>query len=121
MDTVGVHEVEKCMEKISAENTIIHWIDAGYTWKLQTLDVGINRPFKDRMRKEYNKFMFQQVNVPVEERRKIQRIDIAKWVSEVWNSPGIKSLSIMKTWAHIGIKSMIKTLDTRTPSVKIQL
>ena len=29
MDTVGVHEVEKCMEKISAENTIIHWIDAG--------------------------------------------------------------------------------------------
>jgi len=73
------------------------------------------------MRKEYNKFMFQQVNVPVEERRKIQRIDVAKWVSEVWNSPGIKCLSIMKTWAHIGIKSMIKTLDTRTPSVKIQL
>ena len=73
------------------------------------------------MRKEYNKFMFQQVNVPVEERRKIQRIDVAKWVQEVWNSPGIKSLSIMKTWAHIGIKSMIKTLDTRTPSVKIQV
>ena len=49
------------------------------------------------MRKEYNKFMFQQANVPVEERRKIQRTDVAKWVSEVWNSPGIKCLSIMKT------------------------
>ena len=65
--------------------------------------------------------MFQQANVPVEERRRIQRIDVAKWVSEVWNSPGIKCLSIMKTWAHIGIKSMIRNLAMRTRSVKIQL
>ena len=46
--------------------------------------------------------MFQEANIPVEEGRK-------------------ESLSVMKTWAHIGIKSMIRTLAMRTSSMKIQL
>ena len=43
MDTVSTHEVSGCKEKIIGCNTVIEWIPGGYTWKLQPLDVGLNR------------------------------------------------------------------------------
>ena len=105
MDTVSTHEVLNCTEKITDTNTSIEWIPGGYTWKLQPLDVGINFPFKNKMKKKYKEFMQAQMGLEPEEQKKVHRTDVGDWVSSVWSDPeGIKAETIQKTWAKIGVK-----------------
>lgn len=65
--------------------------------KLQVCDVGVNKPFKDYVKQEYEQFMVTQ------EGRKAKRLDVAKWISKAWNS--ISADSIQHTWSSIGIKA----------------
>lgn len=46
MDECKVHRVKCCTDAFSNCGTKCDFIPPGYTWKLQALDVGINRPFK---------------------------------------------------------------------------
>ena len=46
-------------------------------WKLQPLDVGVNKPFKDHMRQEYDDFMWDQYDTPDAERKKVEHINVA--------------------------------------------
>ena len=51
---------------------------------LETLDVGVNKPFKDHMRQEYDDFMWDQYDTPDAERKKVERINVGFWVNKVW-------------------------------------
>ena len=48
---------KKVMAAIEDCGSAIDFIPAGYTSKLQTMDVGLNKPFKDYLREKYEEWM----------------------------------------------------------------
>jgi hypothetical protein len=80
----------------------VEYISGGYTWKLQVIDVGINKPFKDRICDEYNWWFFENKC-----QGKPHRDNIAWWVKASFD--GITTTNIMNTWRHVGIEANIQT------------
>ena len=76
--------------------TRVEFIVAGYTAKLQALDVGMNRPFKSNISLSRNEFM-------IAGGRKPTRQVVSNWISESWKM--ITVSNILNTWNHIGIVS----------------
>ena len=75
-------------------------------WKLQPLDVGVNKPFKDHMRQEYDDFMWDQYDTPDAERKKVERINVGFWVNKVWyDDEKITKETIQKSFKRCGIKA----------------
>ena len=66
------------------------------TSKVQILDVGINKPFKDRMNRHYMEFMIDNSSRAPKITRKI----MASWVADSW--AGIASSTITNTARNIG-------------------
>jgi hypothetical protein len=62
---------------------------------IQVMDVGINKPFKDYVKQEYEKFMVENIE------GKPSRLDVAKWIAAGWEN--VKEESILNTWNSIGI------------------
>ena len=69
----------------------------GYTHKLQGLDVGINKPFKDYVKQCYKEFMVKN------DGKKVSQLDVAKWVSTAWGKIHVES--ICNTWNSIGMNA----------------
>jgi transposase-like protein len=95
MDEFSVHLMQECVDPIRECGTEIDFILGGYTSKLQILDVGVNKPFKGYVKKSYERFMVGNT-----ERRKVTRLDVAKWVEEAWNQVTVET--ICNTWSSIG-------------------
>jgi hypothetical protein len=95
MDEFSVHLMTECVNSIQDCGTEVDFVLGGYTSKLQVLDVGVNKPFKDYIKQCYEQFMVQNV-----EERKVSRLDVAKWIQEAWGRVTIET--IHNTWSSIG-------------------
>ena len=63
------------------------FIPGGLTRKLQPLDIGINKQFKESLRKKFN--LYQQTHnggILTFKNTKIDREMIVHWVNEIWYS-----------------------------------
>jgi hypothetical protein len=74
-------------------NTEVDYIPGGYTSKLQMLDVGVNKPFKDGIRDELEKWISSY------ETRKPERSKITEFISTSWAN--IKTSTIVNSWKHV--------------------
>jgi hypothetical protein len=72
-------------------------IVAGYTSKLQVLDVGINRPFKHNFYKKHAEFLIHRTATNEKPRRQ----EIAHWAKHAWDN--ISTTAITNTWRQVGI------------------
>jgi len=97
MDECTVHLMASCIHEIQDYRTEVDFIVRGYTSKLQVLDVGVNKPFKDYVKQSYEEFMVAN------EGGKSKRLDVARWISSAWEK--ITADSICHTWESIGITS----------------
>ena len=97
MDEFGVYLMSDIVNEIEDCGTQFDFVLAGYTSKLQVLDVGINKPFKDKMRVQFEEFICTPLDDGAR-RPKITRLMISKWISNAWN--GITVESIKNTWNH---------------------
>lgn len=79
LDTFQGHMTTKVTNELSRLNTEVEWIPAGYTGKLQPMDVGINKPFKNYMCETYMDWMKKNIN------QKPTREVVAVWVLDCWN------------------------------------
>ena len=95
MDEFSVHLMAECVNSIQDCGTEVDFVLGGYTSKLQVLDVGVNKPFKDYIKQCYEQFMVQNF-----EERKVSRLDVAKWIQEAWGRVTIET--IRNTWSSIG-------------------
>lgn len=83
-------------DQLAELGTQTDFIVAGYTSKLQVLDVGINRPFKDNYEKLLNQYLQDGGEKP-------GRPLVATWTSLAWSAITVDT--IVNTWRHIGIKA----------------
>lgn len=95
MDHFAVHKTAESTAAIQLRGTRIDLILEGCTSKLQVLDVGINKPFKDRMRDQCEDFT-RTADPGVKPTRR----DIATWALNAWE--GITPAMINNTWRHAG-------------------
>lgn len=97
LDQFSAHHTEsfKCrMEQLGVQ---LHPIPAGCTWLLQPVDVGIGKPFKDRIRRKWRDWMEGplEVDAIIENPR---REDIQQWVSETWEE--MSEEIVQNSWLH---------------------
>lgn len=108
MDQFKAHMTSKVLQALSELNTTVLFIPAGYTAKLQVLDVGINMPFKTYNRRQFEEYMIENMGndsiIPT-------RQNVSHWVSSSWKQ--IKEEHIINTWRRIGINSN-QTVDWNT-------
>jgi DDE superfamily endonuclease len=91
LDEFQVHLTTKVKDAFFECNTAVEYIPPGYTSKLQVCDVGINKPFKDHLRREYDIWMMENLDD-----RRPKRQDVARWIDTSWKS--ISSNTITNTW-----------------------
>jgi hypothetical protein len=96
MDQFKVHMMGEFIKRIQQCGSEVDFVPAGYTGRLQVLDVSVNKPFKDHMRAEYETWMA----IPnIEEGfhpKKVSRLLVARWISSAWAN--ITVLSITNGW-----------------------
>ena len=86
-----------CLNAIQDCRTEEDFVIQGYKSKLQVLDVGINKPFKDYVKQYYKEFGVKN------DGKKVSQLDVAKWVSTAWGKIHVES--ICNTWSSIGINA----------------
>jgi transposase-like protein len=98
LDDFGVHLTRPVLTAFSDLRTEIEVIPAGYTARLQAMDVGLNKPFKNYSRKLFDTWLSQQPP-----NTKPHRRNASFWAAESWDSITVRT--IQKTWNHIGLTS----------------
>lgn len=96
MDNFGPHCVRPVKIEIAKLGCIQVNLPPNMTSKVQILDVGINKPFKDRMNRYYMEFMIDNISRSPKVTRKL----MARWVAESWAA--IVPSTIKNTARNIG-------------------
>jgi hypothetical protein len=91
LDSCTSHLTPEVRRKISNLQTELEVIPPGYTGKLQPLDVGLNKPFKDRVRHEVERFLTEK-----EIGTRPQRKDLNEWIKKSWDSIPVEM--VRNTW-----------------------
>ena len=95
LDEAQAHLTQSVRLQIAATYTELEIIPGGYTSKLQVMDVGVNKQFKDRIRKNVEQFIISE---PVG--TKPRRSHLSWWIKDSWDA--VAPMTIQKTWHHIG-------------------
>jgi transposase-like protein len=99
LDQFSAHETEGLKARMGELGVQLELIPAGCTWLLQPIDVGIGKPFKDRLRQKWWEWMVGPAEVdaiiPNPSRDEIQ-----EWVSEVWDA--MPQDVIVNSWKKTG-------------------
>jgi hypothetical protein len=93
MDEFASHMMAKVKMVIYACDSKIDFIIAGYTSKLQVLDVGLNQPYKDEYQRQFNQFMVTSNTA------KPHRQGVAKWPWNSWKT--VNTSMILNTWRRV--------------------
>lgn len=89
--------------ELEMNHTNLVVIPAGLTYRLQPLDVVINRPFKYKIKNKWTEWMLHQA--PNEIGCKPGRALIARWVKEAWDE--IPKEIIQKAFLKCGISNLL--------------
>ena len=94
LDEATSHMTADVQRAFAALETDVEYIPGGCTASLQVLDVGINKPFKDRIRKNYEQFMIASTTI------KPLREHVSQWIGNSWMD--IQKEMIENIWKSIG-------------------
>lgn len=83
LDECRVHLTQNIRKAFDNLHTEIDFIPGGYTCKLQVLDVGINKPFKVHIYKNFDNWMIQQDQ---QQACRPLRQDVTHWITRSWNA-----------------------------------
>ena len=95
IDQMKAHLLPTVKRAIENCGTILEFIPAGFTSRLQVCNIGLNKPFKDYIRATVHEWLVirkQSVAKP-------DRPTVSHWIHHAWTS--ITTRTIINTWAHI--------------------
>ena len=86
-DAFEAHVTDPVKAAFKRENTDLAVIPGGLTSLLQPLDVSLNKPFKDRVRKKWMQWMADGIHefTATGRQKKPSEELICSWISEAWN------------------------------------
>ena len=96
LDEAAFHLMADVCQFLSYWGTEVEYIPASYTNKMQPMDVGMNKPFKDGMQVCVEEFLVKQ-RVNMKQNQK----DISHWINKSWN--GIGDNVLLNTLKDIGV------------------
>lgn len=100
LDSYKVHMTNKVVSKIQNLGVELEHIPGGCTGLCQPVDVGINKPFKNAMRKHWNQWMIEVGLQGGNMTKPPSRAEIAKWITESYYG---MSLAVRKNaWLKTG-------------------
>ena len=104
-DMFRSHQVESITKAVRATNTDIAVIPGGLTSVVQPLDVSINKPFKDNIRRKWNEWMLEgEKSFTKGGRMKAPDLPVlCLWVKEAWAE--IDANLIIKAFKKCGISN----------------
>jgi DDE superfamily endonuclease/CENP-B N-terminal DNA-binding domain len=96
LDEFSAHLTSSTKDALEALGCHLVTIPGGYTWRLQVMDVGLNKPFKDYLRDEYDRWQegADAFDTP-------DRTDVAKWIKNSFDQ--LTQSSIRNTWRKVGV------------------
>ena len=71
----------------------------GFTKYLLLLDVSINKPFKDGLKKRYTRYCMDQKGTKV----RVTHEDLINWVGEIWYDDKLSFKMVSKSFKTTGI------------------
>ena len=78
-----MHKIDLVKDKIKEWKTKISMIPGGFKRYLQHLDVIISKPFKDKLKKRYTNYYFNQKDIKARVTN-LRRFDKLSWRDLVW-------------------------------------
>ena len=104
-DSAPMHTSLEVLKYISNKKLTMCWFQKGLTPILQTLDVSINKPFKEAMKHKYESSIIYYSN---KDKIKIKRDVMLKWINERWYGINIlKKEMIVKSFLVTGISNKL--------------
>ena len=97
LDDASMHKTPGIRKSIELSETKVMMIPDGLTRYLQPLDVSINKPFKDGIRRKYNEYWLEKGDV------KVSRKEIIDWVGEVWYDDKLSTDMVVKSFKKAGV------------------
>jgi len=106
-DSFRGHLEESVKTKFKHHNFHLAVIPAGLTSECQPLDVSINKPFKDYMRKEWNEWMCQggAGETAAGNLKRARISDVCGWVKRSWDA--ISNQIIFNSFKKCAISNML--------------
>jgi DDE superfamily endonuclease len=96
LDEFAGHMTHEVRTAISAVGGHLVLIPGGYTWKLQPMDIGLDKPFKNKIRDIYDDWGYTNAYDA-----KPQREDVSLWIKYAWDQ--ITFPNMVRSWEKIGI------------------
>jgi hypothetical protein len=97
VDEFSGHCTSEVRDAIAQCGAFLEFIPGGYTWCLQVMDVGVNRPFKNGIQKAYDDYCIAN-NFDTKPKRE----DVSVWIRDAFSN--VKESSIVKTWRKVGLR-----------------
>ena len=86
LDKAPSHCSEETIDFMNKNEIKRIFIPGGLTRKLQPLDIAVNKPFKDNLKKCYTQYQLENYNNTITNKQaKVDRKKIVEWVNGIWD------------------------------------
>ena len=96
LDEFSGHMTGEVRDAVVDCGGFLEFIPGGYTWRLQVMDVGVNKTFKDSIRDAHDQWAYEAGY-----NAKPQRCNVATWIKSSYDN--IRPSTIVKTWRKVGL------------------
>ena len=104
-DVHRAQQTEGVKALLKKKNTILCNVPPGCTSRVQVVDVMVNKPFKDEVRRLFENHLDSNLERYVEGKMSAseRRVLMTKWVGEAWSKVGKMKDSIIRSFKKCGL------------------